>query len=81
MSQWLQIAQRPAVIRRGIKVGLIVGTALTLINYGDVMLAGNFDTVVWWKILLTYCVPFGVSTYAGVAAVKESQPPARSDEG
>ena len=66
MSEWLQIAKRPAVVRRGIKVGLIVGTILTAINYGDAIVNGNFEPLIWWKVLLTYCVPFCVSTYAGV---------------
>ena len=69
MRKWLQIAMRVDVVRRGLKVGLIVGTMLTLINQGDVILAGNLSADAAWKIPLTYLVPYCVSTYAGVSAI------------
>jgi hypothetical protein len=69
MSKWLQIAFRGDIVRRGLKVGLIVGTILTAINHGDLILAGQLTGNSAWKILLTYLVPYCVSTYAGVSAI------------
>lgn len=69
MKEWLSIAMRRDVVARGLKVGLIVGTILTVINYGDVILYGQIDQSAYWKIPLTYLVPFCVSTYAGVEAI------------
>jgi len=64
-----QIAFRKDILVRGLKVGVIVGTILTLINYGDVLLAGTMTTTMWWKIAMTYCVPYCVSTYASVGTI------------
>ncbi len=71
IETWLQTARRPDIIRRGLKVGLIVGTILMLINHGDVMLTGHVSAETIIKIILTYGVPFGVSTYASVSALRE----------
>ena len=73
MKNWLEIATSRGVLGRGVKVGLIVGTILTTINQGDVILAGEVTAGVAGKILLTYCVPFCVSTYASVASIATSQ--------
>ena len=70
MKDWLRLATRRDIVQRGIKVGLTVGTILTLINYGDVLLDGSMEPAMWWKISLTYCVPYCVSTYAGVTAIR-----------
>ena len=69
MNEWLSIATRRDVVVRGLKVGLIVGTILTAINHGDVILNGQIDPSAYWKIPLTYLVPFCVSTYAAVDAI------------
>lgn len=49
----------------GLKVSAIVGSILVLINQGDVLLAGAVPPI--WKLVLTYCVPFGVSTFSTAA--------------
>jgi hypothetical protein len=69
MRDWLTIAFRKDVLARGLKVGLIVGTILTAINQGDLILSGTLDGTGAWKILLTYLVPYCVSTYAAVSAI------------
>ena len=56
------------VCGRAIKVALIVGTILMVINQGDVLLGGNLTALVACKIVLTYTVPFSVSTYSALAA-------------
>ena len=76
MNDWLKTALRRDIVIRGAKVGLVVGTILTAINQGDLILAGNLDATSLWKISLTYVVPYCVSTYAGVSAIiagKEKQ--------
>jgi hypothetical protein len=69
MSDWLNIATRRDVVVRSLKVGTIVGTILTAINQGDLILAGALGAENAWKIPLTYLVPYCVSTYAGVSAI------------
>lgn len=69
MGEWLRVAMRGDVVRRGLNVGFIVGTMLTAINQGDLILAGDLTAAAAWKIPLTYLVPYCVSTYAGVSAI------------
>lgn len=61
---WRLGTERQA-LRRSLTVGLVVGTLLNLINQGSALWSGQADLP---RLLLTFCVPFLVSTYAGVAA-------------
>lgn len=73
MKSWLALALRPDIRRRGTKVALIVGTVLTAINQGDLIVSGTISAATITKMLLTYCVPYCVSTYAGVEALRNPQ--------
>ena len=75
MRNWLRIATRPDVVRRSLKVGAIVGTILVAINHGNLILQGVVTAEMIWKSLLTYCVPYCVSTYASVQAILHRQDP------
>jgi len=72
MTSWLKIALRKDVVLRGLKVGGVVGTILVAINQGDLLLAGTVSVAALWKISLTYCVPYCVSTYASVSAIRSA---------
>jgi hypothetical protein len=48
--------------RRCALIALIVGTALTAINEGDLVVRGELPASFGWKIPLNYLVPFAVST-------------------
>lgn len=61
----LRYATEHGVPRRSLRVAFVVGTALTLINQGDVIFSTG--VVDWLKCLLTYAVPYIVSTYSAVA--------------
>lgn len=50
------------MLRRSFVVAIIVGSILTAINHGNVILAGDFPASFYWKIPLTYRVPFAVAT-------------------
>ena len=58
------------VVKSSIKVSLIVGTVLALINHGPaiVQMSLSSDRVV--QILLTYLVPYSVSTYSAVQGIQ-----------
>jgi hypothetical protein len=70
MNTWIRTAFRKDVVIRGLKVSLLIGTILTAINQGDLILAGALDQRSLWKIPLTYLVPYLVSTYASVSAIR-----------
>ncbi len=69
-ASWLATAARRDVVRRSLRVALLVGTLLILINYGDRLVSGTLDRLDWIKMALTYLVPYGVSTYASVGALR-----------
>ncbi len=69
----LRIALRRDVTARGVRVSLIVGTLLVLINHGDAILSGHWTAREGIKIALTYLVPYGVSTYASVASLRKME--------
>ena len=64
-SFWSRWFARTNLVR-ALKVALVVGTLLIAINQGDQVLAGTVPPL--WKILLTYLVPYLVSSYAGAKA-------------
>ena len=53
------------VPRQALIVALVVGTVLNLVNQGDALLAGG--PIDWIKLLLTFAVPYCVSTYGAVS--------------
>jgi len=57
-------APSDGVPRRSPYVALVVGTVLNLINQGDALL--GMASINWWKVVLTYCVPYVVCTYGAV---------------
>ncbi len=51
---------------------LLVGTILNAINQGDAIFTGA--PINWVKVVLTYLVPYAVSTY-GAVSYRMSKPP------
>lgn len=58
----------PPVFRRSLTISVIVGSLLTFINQGDILIRGSITALVVLKICLTYIVPFCVSTVSALAA-------------
>jgi hypothetical protein len=63
------------MLRRSGLIALIVGTVLTAINQGDVLLAGHWSPALVWKLPLTYAVPFIVATLGALGAAKAPSRP------
>ena len=59
------IRHRP-MLRRSLIVAVVVGTILTLLNQGDILFSGSWNSALYWKVPLTYCVPFSVATYGAL---------------
>lgn len=53
----------PQFIPTGIKVALVVGSMLFLINHGNALIQGQMSRDRWISALLTYCVPYMVSIH------------------
>jgi hypothetical protein len=50
--------------RKAALTSLVVGTVLVMINHGDAIISGVSPPI--WKIVLTYCVPYLVTTWGAV---------------
>jgi len=57
-------------VRRSLVVALVIGTLLNTINQGPEIFTGHWP--VWWKVVLTYFVPFAVASYGSYAAFRSS---------
>ena len=60
-----------ATLLFALKLALVVGTILALINHGQAIITGHltFDQLI--PMLITYCVPFSVSMYSQVQGKRE----------
>ena len=68
-SGW-QLALDAAVVRRALLMALLVGPILIFINHGDSILQGAIGPVRALKMALTMAVPYLVSTYSSVSALR-----------
>ena len=69
----IEIVTRTDVILRALKMASIVGIVLAIINHGDHILLGTMTVTNWIKVLITFCVPFCVSTISSVLAIRREQ--------
>ena len=58
------------IVRRSLIIAAIVGTILNFIAQGDFLFDGM--ALNYWKICLTYCVPYIVATYGACTARLET---------
>ena len=72
MQDWLTLAFSANVRNRALKVALIVGVVIATINYCDKFWMGTVTLVDLLKIGLTFFVPYCVSTYSAVSAMREA---------
>ena len=73
MAEWLRLATSRSVVRRALAVAGVVGSILAAINHGPALLRGD---VTWERVLqmaLTPLVPYCVSTFSSVNAIRERE--------
>ncbi len=56
----------PPLVRTAIVTSLVVGTILTAINQGNLLIDGTLPAVLLWKVPLTYAVPYCVATWSAL---------------
>ena len=71
MRAWLAIAFQESVYKRALKMTVVVGSILAFINHGDSLISGDMTTAEWIKVALTFLVPYCVSTFASVQAIRQ----------
>ena len=61
---FFELAFSDGTPQKAVMTALVVGTILTTINHGDVILRG--ESINYYKIILTYCVPYCVTTWGAI---------------
>ena len=70
---FLSVATQRTSIVGGLKVSIVVGALVNLINQGNHLLGLHFTQISWPKLLVTFCVPFFVSIYVTVISFARTQ--------
>jgi len=73
VNRFLLLSMQPSIRRRAFRTALIVGSVFFLINYADKALVGTITITEIIKAIVSYCVPYCVSTYASVMTIMERQ--------
>lgn len=71
MYGFLSHAVLPSVRSRALRVAVLVGPVLAAISHGDTILGGQMTTDTTMKVLITFAVPYCVSTVSSVLAIRE----------
>lgn len=66
-------AKRKEIVIRSIKVALVVGTILGLINHSNAIFSGTMDSTRIFQMGLTYCVPYLVATYGAASQAAQAE--------
>jgi len=66
--EFMQLATTDGTPRKALITACVVGTILTTINHGDLILKGDYPPLI--KVALTYFVPFCVTTWGAVLGKK-----------
>ena len=68
---------RGVTFRTCVRVALVVGTVLTLVNQGSVIAGGDVSLATWVRVGVNYLVPFIVSSIGYLAPFRcRDEPPA-----
>ncbi len=61
------------IARRSVAITRVIGSILNVTNQSDAVVGSGM--VSWWKLVLTYCVPFCVATLGAYSAHRNAGPP------
>lgn len=73
-ASFFELAFTSKIIIPAIKISLIVGTLLAMINHSTAIVEMEVDMKRLFQIILTYFVPYCVSTYSAVKAIQQRHP-------
>jgi Na+-translocating ferredoxin:NAD+ oxidoreductase RnfE subunit len=76
IEQALRICLRREHLRRTVRIALVVGVILTVVNQADVIIRGEATAVTWIKAAGNFVVPFIVSNLGLLAGKRaDTRPP------
>jgi hypothetical protein len=73
VKSFVQTALSGPVVKRAAAYAVVVGSILIGINHGDALLRGDVDGTRAAKMLVTAMVPYLVSTFSSVGAIRQPQ--------
>lgn len=68
-ADWMAAFRRRDVVKRSAVISVIVGSTLVAINQGDALLASTLPKSLFWKVPLTFLVPYCVSSFASAQTI------------
>jgi PAS domain-containing protein len=71
---FMDLATEKRTLKRAIRVALLVGVILNLINQPGIFVSFSFHEASIAKIFLTFIVPFGVSLYSSILSGSKVKP-------
>ncbi len=71
MSDFLKYCFQRSTVVRALKVAAIITPILTVINHFQELASLELGLLFWLQVVLTFAVPFGVSTYSSAMAASE----------
>jgi len=78
---FFRYAQDPVCVGRAIKVALVIGTIIVLLNHFDAIMDGTVSRTNILQMLITYTVPFCVSTYGAAMQACHIELTEQGDQG
>jgi hypothetical protein len=70
MRDALRVVLQREHLRRTLRIAVVVGLVLMVIDQLDVILGGETSALVWVKLALSFCVPFVVSNLGLLAGTR-----------
>jgi class 3 adenylate cyclase len=67
---WLEAATDGGVVRRSLVAAFLIGSVLTVVTVGSELFSGEPAPELPWRVVLTYLVPYLVTTAAAVVAIR-----------
>ena len=59
------------MLRRSLLASIVVGTFLVALNQGDLLASGQWSGALYWKVPLTYLVPFLVTSWSALSHARQ----------
>lgn len=69
-AEAVRLVLRGRTVRTAGPIALVVGTVVSVVNQGDVILTGHADALTWLRLLVNYLVPFVVASSAYLSACR-----------
>ena len=63
------------LVKTALATAAVVGIVLVAINQGNVLIDGRFPNPLYWKIPLTFCVPYCVATWSALRMARVQDDP------